>query len=115
MTLQVGDHHVLDLELDNRVSRIDVPGGDGGGCNCGAHSGVSFQMVRILLTSYWMRHNNIRCNNDRVKKISRKAGVPDAADPPEASTAGFQDAPEARDESHARVHPAAPAVPAPPA
>jgi hypothetical protein len=31
MTLNVGDHHVLDLELSDRVNRVNAPGGCGRG------------------------------------------------------------------------------------
>src|SRR5277367_5828814 len=63
---------MFDLELDNGVSRIDVPGGDGGGCNCGALNGVSFPVARTVLFSYLMRCKDIRCNNYKDKKLDKR-------------------------------------------
>jgi len=70
---------MFDLELDNRVSRIDVPGRDSRGFNC-AHSGVFFQMVctavllALLIAMTFVAtaiESFVRCTNAGIGAVQR--------------------------------------------
>jgi len=62
---------VSDLELDNRVSRIDIPGSDGGDGKC-AHSVCPFQRFGLCFSSDFIRRNDIRYNDYKGKKLARR-------------------------------------------